>query len=124
MRQNISETATSFLRCLEAHDLAGCRSMCTGGATVWQNDGQGVRAIDATLQQFEAFAADVDALRYDIIRQFQNANEVFQQQVLHLRMADGSDSKVHAAVCFRFEGGGLIDRIEECIYPVPTAEAP
>ncbi|MFD5192489.1 nuclear transport factor 2 family protein [Streptomyces sp. NPDC058357] len=123
MEQDISEKAISFLRRLEAYDFAGCRAMCSGGATVWQNDGQGERAIDATLRQFEAFAADVDTLRYDVIRQFRNADEVLQQQVLHLSRADGSVSKVHAAVCFRFGDGGLIDRIEECIYTVPTAEA-
>ncbi|MFF8918815.1 nuclear transport factor 2 family protein [Streptomyces sp. NPDC015032] len=123
MGQNNSETAISFLRSLEVYDLAGCRAMCTSRATVWQNDGQGERAIDAMLERFKAFAADVDALRYDVIRQFQNADEVFQQQVLHLSLADGSGSRVHAAVCFRFEGDGLIDRIEECIYTVPTAEA-
>ncbi len=124
MGHNISEKAMSFLRGLEAYDFAGCRAMCTSRATVWQNDGQGERAIDATLQRFQAFAADVDALRYDVIRQFRSTNEVFQQQVLHLSMADGSGSKVHAAVYFRFESGGLIDRIEECIYAVPTAGTP
>jgi hypothetical protein len=124
MGQNNGEQAISFLRCLEAHDFAGCRAMCSGSATVWQNDGRGERTIDATLRQFEAFAADVDALRYDVIRQFRNTNEVLHQHVLHLSMADGSAGRVHAAVCFRFEDGGLIDRIEEYIYEVPTAEEP
>ncbi|MFB6877484.1 nuclear transport factor 2 family protein [Streptomyces sp. NPDC056323] len=123
MGQDISEKAISFLRCLEAYDFAGCRAMCTSRATVWQNDGRGERAIDATLQQFKAFAADIDALRYDVMRQFQKGKEVFQQQVLHLSMADGSDNEVHAVVYFRFGGGGLIERIEECIYAVPAAEA-
>ncbi|MFF1348183.1 nuclear transport factor 2 family protein [Streptomyces sp. NPDC058322] len=124
MGQDIGEQAISFLRCLEVHDFAGCRAMCTGGATVWQNDGQGARTIDATLHRFEAFVADIDTLRYDVIRQFRNTNEVLQQQVLHLSAADGSESRVHAAVCFRFEDDGLIDRIEEYVYEVPTAGTP
>ncbi|MFE6664560.1 nuclear transport factor 2 family protein [Streptomyces sp. NPDC057697] len=123
MEQNIGEKANSFLRRLEAYDFAGCRAMCTAGATVWQNDGAGERTIDATLRRFEAFAAEVETLRYDVVRQFRNGDEVLQQQVLHLTAADGTAGEVHAAVCFRFGDGGLIDRIEECVYPVPTAEA-
>ncbi|MEV5203148.1 nuclear transport factor 2 family protein [Streptomyces sp. NPDC053720] len=124
MEQNIGERAISFLRCLEVYDFAGCRAMCTSGAIVWQNDGRGARTIDATLRRFKAFAADVDTLRYDVVRQFRNTNEVLQQQVLHLSAADGSQTRVHAAVCFRFEDDGLIDRIEEYIYEVPAAGTP
>ncbi|MEV7781175.1 nuclear transport factor 2 family protein [Kitasatospora sp. NPDC088351] len=119
MEQNISETAIRCLRRLEEYDFAGVRAMCTDGATVWQNDGKAEQAIDERLEQFKSFVTTLDSLRYDVIRQFQNPNEVLQQQVLHLAMADGSRSELHAAVYFRFDGG-LIDRIEEYVYTVPA----
>ncbi len=122
MDQNISEKVNSGLRRLEAHDFAGFQAMCTSRSTVWQNDGKGEQTIGERMEQFESFVTTVDSLRYDVIRQFQNSDEVFQQHVLHLVMTDGSRSEVHAAVYFRFEGD-LIDRIEEYVYTIPADEA-
>ncbi|MCX4680652.1 nuclear transport factor 2 family protein [Streptomyces sp. NBC_01433] len=118
MEQTISETAIRFLRRLEVYDFADAQAMCTEKATVWQNDGKGEQTIDERLRQFSSFAATVDSLRFDVIRQFRDANELLLQYILHLVTADGSRSEVHAVVHFRFEGG-LIDRIEENIYTVP-----
>lgn len=118
MEQTISGTAVRFLRRLEVYDFADARAMCTDRATVWQNDGQGEQPMDERLRQFGSFAATVDSLRFDVVRQFRDADEVLLQYLLHLVTADGSRSEVHAVVYFRFEGG-LIDRIEENIYTVP-----
>ncbi|WP_218952424.1 nuclear transport factor 2 family protein [Amycolatopsis anabasis] len=122
MGQNIAEKALQWLRHLESYDFAGMRAMCTDKATVWHNDGAGQQTIDEKLKQLSPLAATVDSLRYDVIRQFRNANEVLHQQVLHLAMSDGSRSELHAAMYFRFEDG-LIDRVEEYAYPMPAGEA-
>ncbi|MFI5771190.1 nuclear transport factor 2 family protein [Streptomyces sp. NPDC051658] len=122
MEQNIGDKAIDFLRFLEIYDFSSAQAMCTDTAAVWQNDGKGAQAIGESLEHFKSFAANVRSLRYDIIRQFQNSNEVLQQQVLRLDMADGSHREAHATVYFRFEGG-LIDRIEEAVYTVPTDKA-
>jgi limonene-1,2-epoxide hydrolase len=123
MERNVSEKVNQFLRHLEAYDFSSAQAMCTNGGTLWQNDGKGEQTIEERLAQFKSFVATVDSLRYHVIRQFQNANEVLHQHVLHLDMTDGSSSEVHAVVYFRFVGD-LIDRIEENVYTVPTAEAP
>lgn len=120
MSRNIREKAVESLRRLEAFDFAGMRSMCTEKATVWHNDGKGNQCIDEKLEQLEPLVTTLDSLRYDVVRQYHNANEVFQQQVLHLAMADGSRAEMHAAMYFRFEED-LIDRIEEFAYDVPDA---
>ncbi|MFI0470418.1 hypothetical protein ACH347_40675 [Saccharopolyspora sp. 5N102] len=118
MRRNISETATQCLRRLAAGDFDGVRKMCTDTATVWHNDGKGEQAIDEKLGQLGLLIPTVQALEYDVIRQFQNYDEVLQQQVLRLELADGSHREVHAAMYLRFEGD-LIDRIEEYTYVMP-----
>ncbi|RPK67707.1 SnoaL-like domain protein [Streptomyces sp. ADI96-02] len=123
MEQGVSDQVNQFLRSLEAFDFSGAQAMCTGAATVRQNDGKGEQPIDESLDQFKSFVGNVDSLRYDVIRQFQSQDEVFQQHVLHLVMSDGSRSTVHAAVYFRFEGG-LIDGIEEYVYAEPAGTTP
>ncbi|OSC42258.1 nuclear transport factor 2 family protein [Mycobacterium decipiens] len=123
MEQDIGEMATSFLRRLEAYDFTGARTMCTDAATVWHNDASGEQTVGAVLEHFESFAATANSLQFDVVRQFKNSNEVLQQHVLRLSMADGSCSEVHAAVYFRFEHG-LIDRIEEFMYSVPADQVP
>ncbi|WP_283134634.1 nuclear transport factor 2 family protein [Rhizohabitans arisaemae] len=120
MGKNICDKAVESLRRLEAYDFAGMRSMCTGKATVWHNDGKGNQSIDEKLEQLGPLVATLDSLKYEVVRQFHNSHEVFQQQVLHLAMADGSRAEMHAAMYFRFEDG-LIDRIEEFVYDVPEA---
>ncbi|MGY6653563.1 nuclear transport factor 2 family protein [Amycolatopsis sp. TRM77291] len=123
MVRNIDECALQFLRYLEACDFARVRAMCTDRATVWHNDGAGQLTIDAKLNQLAPLVADVDSLRYSVIRRFRNSDEVLHQQVLHLAMSDGSRSEINAAMYFRFEDG-LIDRIEEYVYPMPASEVP
>ncbi|MER5555535.1 nuclear transport factor 2 family protein [Streptomyces sp. NPDC002793] len=123
MEQGRSDQVNLFLRKLEAFDFSGARTACTGSATVRQNDGKGELAIGESLERLKAFVADVESMRYDVIRQFQNTDEVLQQHVLHLVLRDGTHSDVHAAVYFRFEDG-LIDRIEEYNYAEPAASTP
>ncbi|RKT86989.1 Limonene-1,2-epoxide hydrolase catalytic domain [Saccharopolyspora antimicrobica] len=118
MRRNISETATEFLRRLASGDFDRVREMCNDTATVWHNDGVGEQAIGEKLDQLELLMPTVHALEYDVFRQFQNDDEVLQQQVLRLELADGSCREVHAAMHLRFEGD-LIDRIEEYTYVMP-----
>ncbi|SDG32444.1 SnoaL-like domain-containing protein [Sinosporangium album] len=119
MGGEISEKAIRCLRHLEAYDFTGMRAMCTDTATVWHNDGKGEQTIDGKLEQLKPLVTAVDSLRYEIGRQFQNSNEVLQQQVLHLAMRDGSRIELHAMMYFRFRDG-LVDRIEEYVYPVPA----
>lgn len=123
MEQNLSGKVNEFLRRLEAYDFAGAQKMCTEKAIVWENDGEAQQVIDERLDQFRSFVATVDSMRYDVIRQFRNSDEVLQQQVLHLVKTDGSRSEIQAFVHFRFENG-LIDRIEEYHYTASAGEAP
>lgn len=122
MGQNISEKVEKGLRLLEAYDFAGFRAMCTSGCTLWENDGNGEQTIEDRMVQFKSFVADVDSLRYDVFRRFENDGEVLHQHVLHVAMADGTHNEVHAAAYFRF-ADGLIDRIEEYGYAVPADRA-
>ncbi|WP_454790114.1 hypothetical protein [Mycolicibacterium lutetiense] len=115
MARYLTQKATQCLRLLEAYDFAGMQAMCTGTATVWHSDGTGEQSIDEKLGQLKSLVTSVASLRYEVIRQFSGSDDVLQQQVLHLTMADGSDDQVHAAMYFRFEGG-LIERIEEYTY--------
>ncbi|MGW4028755.1 nuclear transport factor 2 family protein [Streptomyces sp. NPDC004838] len=119
MRRNIRENTIQWLRHLEAYDFDGMRAMCTETATVWHNDGKGEQSIDEKLEQLKPLVFTVDSLRYEIARQFHNPDEVFQQQILRLTLADGSHREVHATMYFLFEGD-LIDRVEEYVYAVPT----
>ncbi|MFJ5049058.1 nuclear transport factor 2 family protein [Streptomyces sp. NPDC088719] len=123
MPHDIDDRVNLFLRSLEAFDFTAARAMCTEAATVRQNDGQGEQPIEQSLDRLRSFAADVRSLSYDVIRRFRNPDEVLQQHVLRLAGNDGSRSDVHAVVYFRFQGG-LIDRIEEYVYPEPVLTAP
>ena len=119
--QDLREAAVHYLRQWEMRDYATMRSLCTSAATVWHSDGSDDQSIDENMELLKKLAADVDTLRYDIVRQFQDGDEVLQQQVLHLSMTDGSRSEVQAAMYFRFDDG-LIDRIEEYFDVVPLDE--
>lgn len=119
---DLRTAAVRYLRQWEVRDYAAMRSLCTDTATVWHNDGSGDQPIDENMELLKQLAADVDTLRYDIVRQFQDEDEVLQQQVLHLTMTDGSRSEVHAAMYFRFDDG-LINRIEEYFNVVPLNES-
>lgn len=119
MAHDIDDRVNLFLRSLEAFDFTVALAMCTEVATVRQNDGRGELPIGESLDRLRSFTADVDSLRYDVIRRFRNPDEVLQQHVLHLTGADGSRTDVHAAVYFRFQDG-LIDRIEEYVYAEPA----
>ncbi|WP_243794760.1 nuclear transport factor 2 family protein [Saccharopolyspora gloriosae] len=122
MEQNISEKVESGLRLLESYDFTGFRAMCTSGCTLWENDGNGEQTIEDRMVQFKSFVAGVDSLRYEVLRRFEKADEVLQQHVLHVALADGTHNQVNAAVYFRF-ADGLIDRIEEYGYAVPADPA-
>lgn len=121
--QNIGETAMECLRSLEEYDFERMRALCTETATMWHNDGRGDQSVHEKIEQLRPLVAAVDSLRYDVIRQFQKPDEVLQQQVLHLAMADGSRSDVMATMYFRFKNG-LIDRIEESAYQPPDVNNP
>lgn len=120
--QDLRAAAVHYLRQWEVRDYATMRSLCTDTAIVWHNDGSGDQPIDENMELLKKLATDVETLRYDIVRQFQDGDEVLQQQVLHLTMTDGSRSDVHAAMYYRF-ADGLIDRIEEYFNVVPLSES-
>lgn len=120
MSTDVGDTAVRYLRRLEAGDYAGMRALCTDTATVWHNDGKGQQTIDENLAMLEDGPAAEASLRYDIIRQFTEADEVLQQHVLRITNADGPVGEVQAAMYFRFEDG-LIDRIEEYANFIPAA---
>jgi ketosteroid isomerase-like protein len=119
MSTDIKDTAIRYLRRLEAGDYAGMRALCTDTATVWHNDGKGQQTIDENLAMLEDGPAAEASLRYDITRQFAEADEVLQQHVLHITNADGPVGEVQAAMYFRFQDG-LIDRIEEYANFIPA----
>ncbi|MET9095613.1 nuclear transport factor 2 family protein [Streptomyces cyaneofuscatus] len=123
MTEDIDDRVNRFLRSLEAFDFTAARQMCTETATVRQNDGRGERPIKESLEQLETLSAELDVLDYDILRRFRDPGEVLQQHVLHLVGKDGSRRDVHAVVHFRFQEG-LIDRIEESVYPEPGLTRP
>jgi uncharacterized protein (DUF1684 family)/ketosteroid isomerase-like protein len=120
MDANIKDTAIRYLRRLEAGDYAGMRALCTDTATVWHNDGKGQQTIDENLAMLRDGPAAEASLRYDITRQFAEADEVLQQHVLRITNADGPVGEVQAAMYFRFKDG-LIDRIEEYANFIPAA---
>ncbi|RBQ15631.1 nuclear transport factor 2 family protein [Spongiactinospora rosea] len=119
MAENIGEKAVRCLRLLESYDFTGVQEMCTETATVWHNDGSGEQLMGEKLEQLRLLVGGVRSLRYEIIRQFFDSDEVLQQQVLRAITADGTVNEIHATMYFRFDGG-LIDRIEEYSYAVPA----
>ncbi len=120
MSTDLKDTATRYLRRLEAGDYAGMRALCTDTATVWHNDGKGQQTIDENLAMLKDGPAAEASLRYDITRQFTEADEVLQQHVLRITNADGPVGEVQAAMYFRFRDG-LIDRIEEYANFIPAS---
>lgn len=120
MSTEIKDTAIRYLRRLEAGDYAGMRALCTDTATVWHNDGKGQQTIDENLAMLKDGPAAEASLRYDIIRQFAEADEVLQQHVLRISNADEPVGEVQAAMYFRFKDG-LIHRIEEYATFIPAA---
>ncbi|MBN9797437.1 MAG: DUF1684 domain-containing protein [Actinomycetota bacterium] len=120
MSTDLKDTATRYLRRLEAGDYAGMRALCTDTATVWHNDGKGQQTIDENLAMLKDGPAAEASLHYDIIRQLTEADEMLQQHVLCIINADGPVGEVQAAMYFRFRDG-LIDRIEEYANFIPAA---
>jgi uncharacterized protein (DUF1684 family)/ketosteroid isomerase-like protein len=120
MSTDTKDTAVRYLRRLEAGDYAGMRALCTDTATVWHNDGKGQQTIDENLAMLKDGPAAEASLRYDITRQFTEADEVLQQHVLRITNADGPVGEVQATMYFRFKDG-LIDRIEEYANFIPAA---
>ncbi|SMD26892.1 nuclear transport factor 2 family protein [Kibdelosporangium aridum] len=119
MTETLRETVVRYLRRFEQGDYAGMRAMFTDKATVW--NGQGEQAIDDTIEMLRAGAANMQSLRYDIVRQFEQDNEVLQQHVLRIVLNDGNRIDMPVAMYFRFENG-LIDRIEEYANFTPPEE--
>ncbi|MGW1784014.1 nuclear transport factor 2 family protein [Streptomyces sp. NPDC002143] len=119
MKPNKIEKINTFLRILEKYDFSGAQAMCTEKAVVWQNNSVVEQPIAERMAQFSSFVTNLKSLRYDVERQFEHENELLQQQVLHLHLADGSHQEIHALLYFRFEGD-LVDRIEEYHYSMPT----
>jgi limonene-1,2-epoxide hydrolase len=119
MSQDLKDKAITYLRHLEKADWAGARAMCSDTATVWHNDGKGDETIEENITGMEGQIDAIESMRYDIIRQFSQPNEVLQQHVVNVATKNGMRGQVHAAVYFRFEGG-LITRIEEYANFVPS----
>ncbi|MBD0672185.1 nuclear transport factor 2 family protein [Streptomyces sp. CBMA156] len=117
MGHDLGATVDASMRLLETRDLESFRKLCKPDATVWQNDGIGVRTIDARVEHITTFLAALDSLRFEVLRRFDKPGEVLQQHVLHLVAKDGTESRVHASVYFRFEDG-LIAEVEEYLYEV------
>lgn len=111
--------AIEYLRNLETRDFTSARSLCSATATVWHNDGKGDETIDENIEGMRQQIHTIESMRYDILRQISDADEVLQQHVVHVAAKDGMRGEVHAAVYFRFEGG-LISRIEEYANFVPA----
>ena len=112
MSQDLKDKAIAYLRHLENREWAEARAMCADTATVWHNDGKGDSTIDENISGMAAMIEPIRSMRYDITRQFSEADEVLQQHVLNVVMNDGAPFRLDAAVYFRFENG-LITRIEE-----------
>ncbi|MER6949122.1 nuclear transport factor 2 family protein [Nonomuraea sp. NPDC000554] len=121
MSQDLKDIAISYLRSLEQRDWATARAMCAQTATVWHNDGKGEETIEENIKGMEGQIDAIESMRYDIIRQFSQPDEVLQQHVVHVATKDGVRGQVHAAVYFRFDGD-LITRIEEYANFVPAAQ--
>ncbi|MBY4275372.1 nuclear transport factor 2 family protein [Rhodococcus fascians] len=119
MNRNLEEKVVSYLRTLEVSDFSSARSLFAGTATVWHNDGKG----DETLEEyFEGLARQLESyhsIRYDIIRQFTQQDAVLQQHVVRVEAKNGERGGVHAAVYFRFDKDGLIERVEAYANYIP-----
>ncbi|PXY33366.1 hypothetical protein BAY59_09740 [Prauserella coralliicola] len=122
MSQDLKDKAITYLRHLENREWADAQAMCSDNATVWHNDGKGDSTIQENISGMEAQIEPIQSMRYDIIRQFSQSDEVLQQHVLNVVMKDGAVAKVDAAVYFGFEDG-LITRIEEYA-SLPGNDAP
>ncbi|MDT5027935.1 MAG: hypothetical protein QOE61_4361 [Micromonosporaceae bacterium] len=121
MSQDLKDKAITYLRSLEKADWAAARAMCAETATVWHNDGKGDQTIEENIKGMEGQIDAIESMRYDIIRQFSQPNEVLQQHVVNVATKNGMRGQVHAAVYFRFDDG-LITRIEEYSNFVPSSE--
>jgi hypothetical protein len=117
--QDLKDKAITYLRHLENADWASARAMCSETASVWHNDGKGDETIEENITGMKDQINTIESMRYDIIRQFSQPNEVLQQHVVNVASKHGMRGKVHAAVYFRFEDG-LITRIEEYANFVPS----
>ncbi|BCJ50561.1 hypothetical protein Asp14428_20360 [Actinoplanes sp. NBRC 14428] len=122
MTQDPKAQAVAYLRSLERADWDTARAMCADTATVWHNDGKGDSTIDENVKGMADKIHTIESLRYEIIRQFAQRDEVLQQHVVHVATTGGMRGEVHAAVYFRFENG-LITRIEEYSHFVPAPQA-
>ncbi|WP_328604297.1 DUF1684 domain-containing protein [Amycolatopsis sp. NBC_00345] len=119
--QSTKDKAIQYLRHLENRDFAGARAMCSAAATVWHNDGKGDETIDENINGMKAQIHTMESMRYDVLRQLSDGDEVLQQHVVHVATTSGMRGEVHAAVYFRFDGG-LISRIEEYANFVPVGQ--
>jgi ketosteroid isomerase-like protein len=122
MSQDLKDKAVNYLRHLENREWAEARAMCSEKATVWHNDGKGDSTIDENISGMEAQIEPIESMRYDIIRQFAQPDEVLQQHVVNVVTKDGALFRVDAAVYFHFDDG-LITRIEEYAGSPITADA-
>ncbi len=112
MSQDLKDKVTAYLRHLENRDWAGVRALFSDAATIWHNDGKGESTIDENIAAMKAQIHTIESMRYEITRQFSQADEVLQQHVVNVATTDGMRGQVRAAVYFRFDDG-LIGRVEE-----------
>lgn len=114
------QTAVTYLKHLENREWDQARSLCTTDATVWHSDGKGDSGIDENIAGMREQIVSIASMHYEIQRQISQGEELLQQHVIRVEMAEGSRADVYAAVYFRLKDG-LIERIEEYANAVPAA---
>ncbi|WP_406149273.1 nuclear transport factor 2 family protein [Streptomyces sp. NBC_01012] len=122
MSQNLKDKVITYLRALEKSDWKSARALCTETATVWHNDGKGDETFEEYFEGLRRQIGSYESIRYDILRQLSQPDEVLQQHVVHVTANDGKRGEVHAAVHFGFDGTGLITRIEAYANYIPVSQ--
>jgi hypothetical protein len=119
LSRNLEDKVVTYLRALEVSDFCAARTLCADTATVWHNDGKGDETLEEYFEGLELQIKSYDSIRYDIVRQFTRQDAVLQQHVVQVAAKDGARGGIHAAVYFRFDKNGLIERIEAYANYIP-----
>ncbi|MFC9249808.1 nuclear transport factor 2 family protein [Amycolatopsis thailandensis] len=112
MSQDLKDKALAFVRHFQNSEWQEALEMCSDDATVWHNDGQGEASIQDNVKGQAVKMEAVQSMRYDIVRQLSEREEVMQQHVVNATLKNGAIFRLEVAAYFRFENG-LITRIEE-----------
>ena len=101
-----------FVHAVENGDEQKLRELYHPDAKIWHNDGMGDQDIEANLEILRLMHANIAGLAYDVRRQSETTDGVYQQHLVRGTLPNGSPVDIDACIFMAIEDGKIV-RIEE-----------